>query len=249
MSYELHLRAFDGPFDLLVHLIEVNQLDIYDIPIAEITEQYLAYLQAMEELDMEIASSFLVMAANLLSIKARMLVPSYRENDEGEQELVDEREQLVSDILEYMRFKEAARLMGDIAAEEVKLYFRQNDESLYAAQFNNDRIFEDKGIGDLTDAFAAVLQRLSARPQVLNIIREEVTVTQKLRDIYTLVSEHPKGIRFEEVFEGAQSRLGLVVSFLALLELIHSSVVKYRQSKDFGQIYIYPYKLENYHGE
>jgi len=100
MSCDLHLEAFEGPFDLLIHLIEINQVDIYDIPIAEITEQYLAYLQAMEELNLDIASSFLVMAANLLSIKAKMLVPQYRENDEGEQEIVDEREQLVSDILE-----------------------------------------------------------------------------------------------------------------------------------------------------
>lgn len=248
MSYELHLEAFEGPFDLLIHLIEINQIDIYDIPIAEITEQYLAYLQAMEELDLEIASSFLVMAANLLAIKARMLVPVYKENEEGEQEPVDERAQLVSDILEYMRFKEVARMMGDIAQEESKLYFRQNDESLYASQFKNDRLFEDKDISLLTNAFSKVLERLSEKPQVLNIVREEITIGQKLQDIFRLVSDNPNGVLFEEVFAKQNSRLGLVVSFLALLELIHSNMVKYRQSKDFGQIYIYPNDLTNYHG-
>ena len=248
MSYELHLEAFEGPFDLLIHLIEVNQVDIYDIPIAEITEQYLAYLQAMEELNLDIASSFLVMAANLLSIKAKMLVPTYRENDEGEQELVDEREQLVSDILEYMRFKEVAQTLGCIAEEERKSFFRNNDESLYSYQFSDNTILQDKTISDLTAAFAVIVKKLAEKPQVLNIVREEITINRKLSDIFHLVRENPKGIRFEQVFAKENSRLGLIVSFLALLELIHSCVVKYSQQGDFGEIFIYPYLLENFHG-
>ena len=248
MTYELHLEAFDGPFDLLIHLIEKNQVDIYDIPIAEITEQYLAYLQEMEEMNLEIASSFLVMAANLLAIKARMLVPVYRENEDGETEIVDEREELVADILEYMRFKEAARSLGEIASAEIKTYFRQNDSSIYASQFSDKNLFNDKTVNDLVSAFSRVLQKLADKPQVLNIVREEITINQKLNEIYLLAKDNPEGFRFEQLFEKECSRLGMVVSFLALLELIHSCVVKYRQNKDFDEIFIYPYKLANFHG-
>jgi len=147
-----------------------------------------------------------------------------------------------------MRFKEAAQALGAIAETERLVFFRNNDESLYSYQFSDNTILQDKTISDLTAAFAVIVKKLAEKPQVLNIIREEITINRKLSDIFRLVSENPNGIRFERVFEKENSRLGLIVSFLALLELIHSSVVKYSQQGDFGEIFIYPYILENFHG-
>ena len=132
MAYEIHLAAFDGPFDLLLHLIQKNEIDIYDIPIAEITAQYLEYLAQMEALDLEIASEFLVMAATLLAIKARLLLPKPPpELLDDADEAYDPRQELVRDLLEYKRIKEAAGLLADYYERQQLKMARPNDISLY----------------------------------------------------------------------------------------------------------------------
>ena len=245
MSYEIRLEAFEGPFDLLLHLIEKNQVDIYDIPISEITAQYLEYLDAMEQFDIEIASSFLVMAAKLLSIKSRMLVPSRRAEDETE-ETVDEREELVHDLLEYMRYKQAAAALDELCREENKYINRPNDEQLYAALFSDTNPLDGKTLTDLTAAFREVLLRMEKQPQVFDIVREEITVGEKMRDIYRLLRENSRGVAFTGIFVGSRSRVAVVVTFLALLELARQSVLKIRQSDSYGEIFLYPYHLDNY---
>ena len=245
MTYEIRLDVFEGPFDLLVHLIEKNQVDIYDIPIAEITRQYMEHLAAMAELDMEIASSFLVMAAKLLSIKARMLVPSAKAQPEDEA-LVDERAELVQDILEYISYKKAADALEDFSKAESRYFDRPNDEQMYLHLFEERNPFDGKTVSDLLSAFQKVLEDAKKQPHVLEIAYEAVTIKDKMRDIFQLLKGKPKGMGFFRIFEGNFSRVVLTVTFLALLELIHQGVVKVRQHAEFEEIFLYPYHMNNY---
>ncbi|MCL2677587.1 MAG: segregation/condensation protein A [Clostridiales bacterium] len=246
MSYQLRLPVFEGPFDLLLHLIEKNQVDIYDIPIAEITRQYLEYLRAMEELDLEVASGFLLMAAHLLAIKSRMLVPRPKTQNEEAEELVDEREELVHDLLEYMRFKKAAVFLFESGKAESKYFDRPIDESLYLQLLSRQNPLDGKTLADLTAAFQSVLARAAGLPPVMEIVREELTVDEKMREIFSLLSQKPEGLVFEEIFSKSSSRAAVVVTFLALLELMHRAVVRVEQGEAFGEIYLYAWCLENY---
>lgn len=241
MSYELHLTAFDGPFDLLLYLIKKNEIDIYDIPVAEITDQYLAYLRAMEEFDLEIASSFLIMAANLLSLKARMLLPKPLANEE-EPNLEDIRSELVSDLLEYMAYKEAAGLLEKISREESQYLVRPNDEELYLQLFAPVNPLEGKTISDLTEAFRRVLKQVEDRGQVITIAKEEITVKDKLTYIKNLIKENAGGISFNKIFYSCRSKIEIVVTFLALLELVRQAAIRTAQGDAFEDIYIYPAK-------
>ena len=245
MTCELHLEVFEGPFDLLLHLIEKNQLDILDIPVAEITRQYLEYLEKMAELDMEIASSFLVMAANLLLLKSRMLVPAKKGEEVLEEEL-DERTGLVRDLLEYARFKQAAAALSGIGREEEKHFSRHNEEELYFQLFPENNPLDGKTLLDLQAAFESVLSKARLRPQVWEISREEITVSEKMTAIFQLLKNNSKGVSFVRIFCEDSTRIALVVTFLALLELMRMGVVRVRQSDSFEEIFLYPYCLENY---
>lgn len=241
MSYELHLAAFDGPFDLLLYLIKKSEIDIYDIPIAEITDQYLAYLNAMEEFDLEVASSFLIMAANLLSIKARMLLPKPI-SDEEENLIEDARNELVSDLLEYMAYKEAAGMLEKFSQEESLYLSRPNEEELYLNLFSPVNPLEGKTIVDLTEAFRKVLKEAEDRGQVITIAKEEITVRDKLAYISKLIKDNPQGISFALVFTSCHSKIEIVITFLALLELIRQATIRAAQADAYEEIYIYPSK-------
>ncbi|MCL2817820.1 MAG: segregation/condensation protein A [Clostridiales bacterium] len=239
MNYQLRLQAFEGPFDLLLHLIEKNQVDIYDIPIAEITRQYMEYLWAMEELDLEIASSSLLMAAQLLAIKSRMLVPQPKKAaGEEPEEIADERAGLVHDLLEYMRCKNAAVFLQESGREESRYFDRPPDEELYSQMLSRQNPLEGKTLADLTAAFKSVLAQAAGRPPVMEILREQITVDDKMREIFSLLSKKPAGILFEEIFAASRSRAEAVVTFLALLELVHQAVVMVEQGDSFGEIYL-----------
>jgi len=238
MNYEIHLDAFDGPFDLLLHLIKENQVDIYDIPIASITAQYLAYLEAMEAMDLEITSNFLVMAATLLAIKAKMLLPkSVLEDDDLPEE--DARTELVHDLLEYMRFKEAAADMEDIYKAETRHYNRPNEEELYLNLFSAENPLDGKTLSDLTAAFQAVLAKVAGREEVMNITRDDITVKDKLNEIFEIIKENPQGIEFSAIFINCRNKLEMVISFLALLELVRQRVIRISQRQQFGEIYLH----------
>ncbi|MCL1817093.1 MAG: segregation/condensation protein A [Clostridiales bacterium] len=245
MNYEIHLDAFDGPFDLLLHLIKENQVDIYDIPIASITAQYLAYLEAMEAMDLEITSNFLVMAATLLAIKAKMLLPkSVLEDDDLPEE--DARAELVHDLLEYMRFKEAAADMENIYKAETRHYNRPNEEELYLNLFSAENPLDGKTLADLTAAFQAVLAKVAGREEVMNISRDDITVKDKLNEIFGILKENPQGIEFSAVFINCRSKLEMVISFLALLELVRQKVIRISQRHQFGEIYLHKGDLSRY---
>jgi len=245
MAYEIHLAAFDGPFDLLLHLIQKNEIDIYDIPIAEITAQYLDYLAQMEALDLEVASEFLVMAATLLAIKARMLLPKpppelLSEPDEE----YDPRRELVRELLEYKRIKEAASVLGDYYQKRQLQVARPNDISLYNDLFGEVNPLAGKTTADLLAALRPLWQRAKNAEQVHMIRREAVSIGMMTERLVQRLRQKPAGIRFDELFQRQQtSRLQVIVAFLALLELTKISAVQVQQDSPDAAIYIVPLDL------
>jgi segregation and condensation protein A len=234
----IQLPVFEGPFDLLLHLIRENEVDIYDIPIAEITAQYIGYLQAMEALDMEIASSFLVMAATLLAIKAKMLLPP-AEAGEEEGEPEDARAELVQDLLEYLHFKEAAGQLQGLRERASLQHSRPNAEELYLSLFAPENPLSGKTLRDLSLAFAAVLTKLPRGQDLLDIGREQVTIQDKTRDILAALKSRPRGLPFSQIFTACLSKAECVTAFLALLELIRLLKVRISQSGIYDDIYLY----------
>ncbi len=246
MDYQIKLQTFEGPFDLLLHLIDKSEIDIYDIPIAEITKQYLEYIEAMEALDLDVASEFLVMAATLLSIKARMLLPKPPpELLEGEEDY-DPRAKLVQDLLEYKKIKEAAVFLEGYYHNRQKQHERQNDESMYRYFFQDVNPLEGKTLQDLTSAFHDVWQRVKEEQTVHSIQREAVSIGGMMEKIVNLVAANSKGVIFAEVFQDMASKLHLVVGFLALLELMKLSVIRVQQQGAYSQIYVFPGDLSLY---
>lgn len=243
-AYEIQLPVFEGPFDLLLHLIRENQIDIYDIPIAQITAQYLDHLQAMREMDLEIASSFIVMAATLLALKARMMLPPKTGEDEEEEE--DPRGELVHDLLEYLRFKEAAEQMNALYEQQRRYFSRDNEPELYANLFSAENPLDGKTIADLQSAFTRVLKKAISSGALLQIEREQVTLRDCMEHLFQLLSQSKKGLAFSRAFDACATRMEFVVTFLALLELTRQGVMKINQSEQYGEIYLHKGDLSKY---
>jgi segregation and condensation protein A len=229
-EYKIKLETFEGPLALLMHLIEKNQIDIYDIPIAEVTEQYLAYLRALEEFNIDIASEFLVMAATLLLIKSRMLLPKPPVNDELADE-EDPRQELVERLLEYRRYKQAAELLETMMRAREKLFSRPPRD------FGTKVILpDDLKIDELIEAFAAVWE--SAVDEFAFVAREEISIQDKMQDIVLLLRKNDARLEFSQTFIRSGSRTEMVTAFLALLELIRLKRIRISQERSFGPIYL-----------
>lgn len=227
-EYNIKLEVFEGPLALLMHLIEKNKLDIYDIPIAEITEQYLDYLNKMEKFDIEIASSFLVMAATLLQIKSRMLLPKpVIESDSIEEE--DPRQELVDRLLEYRRFKLVSELLAEKGQERERVFTRQPQE--FATEF---KLPAGLKIDDLIMAFAALWE--STIDDITLINREEISIQDKMADIINLLHKSNGKLEFSQTLIRTGTRTEVVAAFLALLELIRMQRVIIEQQHSFGPI-------------
>jgi segregation and condensation protein A len=235
-AYPVKLDSFEGPLDLLIHLIKRNEVNIYDIPIALITEQYLQYLALMQELNLDVAGEFVVMAATLIHIKSRMLIPRPTPEVEGEEEEEDPREALVRRLLEHQKFKAAAELLHD-------------RQTLRAAQFHRPdaAVAEVAGEGyepelevdlfSLLAAFRGVLDRAKARPTVV-LPPEQMSIEQRIEQLLERLSE-TEAVGFEELFADADSRPALIVTFLALLEMIRLKLIRAFQAGPFGPIRVY----------
>ncbi|MHB8171417.1 MAG: segregation and condensation protein A [Thermincolia bacterium] len=242
MSYKIVLPIFEGPFDLLFHLIDKNEVDIYDIPIARITEQYLEYIQTMQQLDLDVASEFLVMAANLLSIKAKMLLPKLpkAENPNDDELGLDPRDELVERLKEYRKFKMVAEHLKDREQVQGHIYTRPNDGEMYMHLFNEENPLEGVSIFDLLESLRDVLNRVDEEvPTAREIPREEVSIRDKIREVLRRMVFHPNGLAFRELFIKSTTRVEVVVTFLAVLELIKLRKVNIHQSRLFGEIMIY----------
>lgn len=240
VPYQVKLPAFEGPLDLLLHLIKVHEIDIADIPIARITEEYLQALLTMRELDLELAGEFLVMAATLILIKSRMLLPPDPDAAEGDEPTVaeaDPRHDLVRRLLAYRRFKE----LGEALAERER---RQRD------RFDRGQVLEtgpaegplEIPLLDLLRALQDVLQRASDAPAV-ELDRETLSVGEKMVAILDrLAAESP--VPFTRLFAGMESRAVIIATFLAVLELLKQGIARCRQVERHGEIMIYRVEAE-----
>ncbi len=239
MSYQIKLEIFEGPMDLLLHLIKKHELNVYDIPIALITQQYLEYIDLMKSLDMEIAGDFLVMASTLTHIKSKMLLPP-PENPEAEDDGIDPRAELVRRLLEYKRFKEAANSLEDKEEAWSKVYTRPGD-SVPELPADDEPMLFDFHLFDLLSALKDVMARVPDTR--FEITAETVSVTEKISQILARL-ESVDSILFTDLFEGSSSRVQVIGTFLALLELIKTRVVKAFQIEQFGAIRIRKAVLE-----
>ncbi len=231
-AYQVRLPLFEGPLDLLLHLIRENEVDIYDIPIAEITRQYLDYLELMRELNLEVAGEFLVMAATLIQIKTRMLLPV--DEDIPPEEREDPRIELVEKLLEYQTFKEASLQLGERARRWRDFLWREPAIPEEDGQEAEPCLF-DINIYDLLGAFKKVLERAPA--EVLEITREALTVKDRMNLIMEKLAGR-KAVRFEDIFSPDDDRAVLVVTFLGLLELLRLGLLSCYQEGRFGQIWL-----------
>ncbi len=229
MTPKVQLEIFEGPLDLLLHLIKKNEVSIADIPIATITEQYLATLELMQSLNLDVAGEFLVMAATLIHIKSRMLLPP-DEADLEEDEDGDPREELMRRLLEYQKFKEAAGELErrEILKRDVFVRSPEPPEEVETVGFESVSLF------DLISALRTVLDRMP-KDSVHEVALEKVSVREKMSLL--LDDLHRKGkVIFQSLFEGAVSRLEVVVTFLAMLELVKIRAIKIWQEEPAGPI-------------
>ncbi len=240
MSYQIKLEIFEGPMDLLLHLIKKHELDIYSIPIALITQQYLEYLELMKSLDMEIAGEFLVMASTLTHIKSRMLLPP-AENPENEEDGVDPRAELIRRLLEYKSFKEAAGSLSEKEETWSQVYTRQADGVPDVPKDDEPLLF-DFHLFDLLAALKDVMARVPDAK--FEITAETVSITEKISQILARL-EAADSVLFADLFENSTSKLQVIGTFLALLELIKTRVVKAFQIEQFGAIRIMKAVAEN----
>ncbi|UCC68133.1 MAG: segregation/condensation protein A [Armatimonadota bacterium] len=241
--------AFEGPLDLLLYLIARDEIDIFDIPIEHITAQYLDYLATLETLNIEVAGEFLVMASQLLEIKSRMLLPQPEQPQEDDEEAGDPRAALVARLIEYRRYKAVADELR-ARAELQRLVFSRRH--LVNGNGNGNGHHWQPGFGerpylmlnqvssfDLWAAFQTVLSRAAEAPTGGELIRPRFTVGQKIAAIVSRLRWTTEGIRFVDLFDEGATRLELIVTFLALLELIRLRRVRVAQDRLFGEIRVH----------
>lgn len=232
LPYQVRIENFEGPLDLLLHLIRKNEINIYDIPIALIAQQYLSYIEAMKDLNLTVAGEFLVMAATLLQIKSKMLLP-VDETAEDEEDGPDPREELVRRLLEYKTFKEAARQLDTQERMWRDIYSRTPGLREEAAE-SDEAMLDNIGLFDLVDALQGILNRNPGK-KLLEIIPDNLTVRDRMNVILEAL-EGQESIGFEALFESASHRLVIIVTFLALLELIRLRTIRVYQAESFGPI-------------
>lgn len=234
MSYKIKLEIFEGPFDLLLYLIKKNELNVYDIPVAPILEQYLQYLELMRMLDLNIAGEFIVMAATLMQIKSKMLLPQETNVlDEILEDEKDPRAELVKRLLEYQQFKEAAQVLRLKERERQDIFKRQ---PVFEDKESGESFFE-ASLFDLINAFSKALKDV---PQELfyEVIKDEFTVEGKVHDLLHMFVDRPR-IKLFDLFVRAHSRLEMIATFLAVLELMRLKEVIVVQKSVFGEIEVF----------
>lgn len=236
--YKVQLDSFNGPLDLLLHLIRKQEINIYDIPIALITKQYLDYLTLMKNLNLSFAGEFLVMAATLLQIKSRLLLPKEEAPTEEDGDEDDPRAELVRQLVEYEQFKEAA---GRLSSQEKvwrEAFVRDpipTTPSGWQASIDEDVLTDDLSLFDLVGALQQVLDRATPDQKFMDVTRESLSIQDRINGILErLEVEH--SVTFDALFERLDSRAMIIVTFLALLELVRMNLVRLYQGDIFGPI-------------
>ncbi len=234
MSYKVRLQIFEGPLDLLLYLVKQNHLEIAAIPIAQVTEQYLRYLELMQALDLEVAGEFLVVAATLMQIKSRMLLPPEAVPPEQAEE-PDPAQELIERLKEYQKFKQAAEFLSGMEKERMVTFPRPARPDGEPGPTEEE--LKEASLFDLLSAFSQFMSEAVSAQMVHEILQDEFTVEQKVASLREIVKERGR-VSFLELFRGAKSKLEAVATFLALLELIRLKEVTIRQAELFGAILI-----------
>lgn len=258
VGHRVRLQLFEGPLDLLLYLVRAHRADICDIPITEITGQFIEFIVLMDELDLDYAGDFLVTAASLMAIKSRMLLPQHQSANEGEMEddsARDPRQELVDRLLEYQRFQDAAETLRGLREERASLYARPalpSDVAALLEEASNPldnfdleernaaqtgALLGDISTFDLLRVLQKVLERQAEAP-VATIRREPFTIGDRVRHVFKRVSSTRNGLSFEDICDDCQSRIEIVITFLALLELIRRHHVSIEQLSLFDEIWI-----------
>jgi segregation and condensation protein A len=233
-AYSIKLPLFEGPLDLLLHLIKDQKIDIYDIPIALITRQYLEYIEIMKELNLDIAGEFLVMAATLIHIKSRMLLPV--EETADTEELEDPRLELVMKLLEYRVFKDAALSLKEREDEWSSIFTREPlDEEEEVSEDEDQPVLFELNLFDLLTAFQNILEK--APEEIRTLTKETLTIKDKMNIIIEAL-QSKDALRFDSLFKGDLIRSHFVMTLIALLELIRLGVARVYQEKQFGVIWV-----------
>jgi len=237
-SYRVRLDEFEGPLDLLLHLIKKSEINIYDIPIAVITKQYLEYISLMKDLNLEVAGEFLVMAATLIHIKSRMLLPDDSEGDDEDDSGEDPRAELVRRLLEYKQFKEAAGDLVQRGQQWREVFGRPAflEAERPSLPEDEDDTPLDLTLFDLVDAFQDIIQRTPAKALV-EVTADHLTVKDRMNYILERL-ESEAAAPFETLFHPEEGRMVVIVTFLGLLELIRIKLVRAYQSEAFGSILV-----------
>jgi len=240
-GYKIQLDVFEGPLDLLLHLINKEEIDIYDIPVSQVTKQYLDYLELMRLLDLDLAGDYLVMAATLMHIKSRLLLPVESLSDEEAAE--DPRSELVKRLLEYRKYKEAATELADYADTQKDIFTRRGDRRSVIEEFFEEGPVLEASLFDLITSFSKILSVISE--EIFHeVLEDKYTVSDKIDEISELVKAQKK-IRFSELFKRAKNKNEIIAMFLALLELIRLREIWAYQEKDFSDIEIIERKPDN----
>lgn len=234
MQYKVTIDQFEGPLDLLLHLIKEDNIDIYDIKIEEVTKQYLDYIKAMRDLNLSIASGYLVMASELIEMKSKMLLPKKQSDEEDEYE-EDPREVLIERLLAYKQYKEITSDFKELELTR-KLVFTKDPANLsyYAKEEGNK---EGLGVADLIEAFNALMKKKELdKPIATKITKKELSVTEKVEKIRSILKERKK-INFEELFE-VSTKEEVIISFLSILEMVKKDEITLIQDNNFNTIVI-----------
>jgi segregation and condensation protein A len=234
-EYKVKFEVFEGPLDLLLYLIKKEEVDIYEVNLTRLATQFIEYIETMRLLDLEIAGEFLVMAATLMYIKSRELLPVDQQIQvEGEDEGEDPRWDLIRQLVEYKKFKDAAAQLAELEARQESVFPR----APVKLEFETEQpAHNEASIFDLLNAVNSVLQRFTQRPDQRDIFEDKWSVSEKIEHLMRSISERSR-LRFSELFAGVTSRSEVVVTFLALLELIRLKQLLAVQSEAFGEIEI-----------
>jgi len=238
-AYRVNLEIFAGPLDLLLYLVRKEEVDIYDIPIARLTEQYIQYIEMLKNLDIDLAGDFLVMAATLMQIKSAMLLPQAEPDQIEADDFLDPRAELIRQLLEYKKFKDAANLL-EAAAEIQKERFPRSDSIIEKLKPHAEPEvdLEQVSVWDLLEAFDAIIKATGSYQDISHIKDDTPIDLYQIEILHRLQTEGP--MAFERLFESMTNRLALVGLFLALLELIRDKLISAEQPKPLGSIFLKP---------
>ncbi|MBP1969652.1 segregation and condensation protein A [Virgibacillus natechei] len=238
-AYQVKLDVFEGPLDLLLHLINQFEIDIYDIPMSQITDQYMHYIHTMQRLDLNIASEYLVMAATLVAIKSQMLLPKQKLTDESEEFIEDPREELMKRLIEYRKYKEAADKLKKIEINANQLFTRPPFSSEKLKLDNQPVVQGNVSVYEMLSALGKMMERKKwNEPLDTKIKRAEISIEYKMEEVLQLVKDSKKGISFDQLFT-YKSRSHIVVTFMALLELMKANEIYCKQQQQLDVLYVF----------